>query len=301
MSKANQQDVLAAKLFLGAAFPAMRIPLEENEKYVKKFKDLDMVVEFKAEDEETPLATHIVFLTEEKAAELAEGKRFKVYNGLYEGSFGDLKVIKMHFKSIESLLGVFKGNTPLDMLGIVPAVFKNLFKKGFFAFLSLMLELMKMMPDFVPTAEEPFDQYMKVKMSLYMITTAMSKATRAGYEPMVKWTEKQTDRIYQFKVGPTIVDGKEIYPEIGAYLRVKYGKTKAGRGVYERKSPFVLLDFPNPDGCIAVLSGKYPFVEAVIHGCVTIIGAGDSYAVSFNDRMMDIQNMLIPSKFLDKK
>lgn len=299
MSKASQKDVLTAKLFLKAAFPAMRVPLEENPKYVKKFEKLNMIVEFKAEDEENPLAVHMVFLTEEKANEIAEGRRFKVHDGVYEGAFGDdLPVIKMHFKTIESLLGVFKGNTPLDMLGIIPSVFKNLFKKGFFAFLFLMLELMKMMPDFVPGDDKPHDQYMKVKMSLYMITTAMSQANKLGYEPMAKWTEKQTDRIYQFKVGATIVDGKEIYPEFGAYLRVKGGKSKAGRGIYKRKSPFVLLEFPNPSGCVDVLSGKYVFVEAVSKGCVTIIGAGDSYAVSFNDRMIDIQNMMIPSKFL---
>ena len=299
MSKASLEDVLVAKLFLKAAFPAMRVPLEENPKYVNKFKDLNMVVEFKAEDEENPLAAHLVFLTEEKANEVADGKRYKVHDGVYEGAFGDLKVIKLHFKSIKALLGVLKGNTPLDMLGIVPSVFKNLFKKEFWAFLFLMLELMKMMPDFVPGVDKPLDQYMKVKMSLYMITTAMSQANKLGYEPMNKWTQKQTDRIYQFRVGPTFdADGKEIFPKFGAYLRVKGGKTKAGRGIYERKSPFVLLDFPNPDACIAVLSGKYAFVEAVVQGCVQIVGAGDSYAVSFNDRMMDIQNMLIPSKFL---
>lgn len=297
MNKASAQDVLAARLFFRAAFPAMNIPLTEDPKFVKQFKKLDLVVEFKAEDDENPLAAHMVFLTEERAGERAEGKRFKVYDGVYEGAFGNLKVIKMHFKSIKSLLGVFKGNTPLEMLGIVPAVLKNMFKKGFFSFLFLMLSLMKMMPDFIPGADKPFEQYLKVKMSLYMITTAMSRATKLGYEPMVKWTERQTDRIYQFVVGPTVVNGEKIYPEIGAYLRVKYGKTKAGRGIYTRKSPFVLLNFPNPDGCITVLSGT-PFVEAVVAGCVEIVGAGDSYAITFNDRMMDIQNMLIPAKFV---
>lgn len=296
MNRASAQEVLAARLFLRAAFPAMNIPLTEDPRFVKKFSTLDLVVEFKAADEHHPLAAHMVFLTAERAAGSAQGKRFKVYEGAYGGAFGDLKVIRMHFRSIGSMLGVFKGNTPLDMLGIVPAVIRNMFKKGFFSFLFLMLSLMKMMPDFVPGPDRPFEQYLKVKMSLYMITTAMSVATKAGYAPMVKWTAPQTDRIYQFQVGPTLAGGEEIHPGIGAYLRVKRGQTKAGRGIYTRKSPFVLLSFPHPDGCIAVLSGK-PFVEAVVEGCVEIIGGGDSYAITFNDRMMDIQNMLIPSKF----
>ena len=133
-----------------------------------------------------------------------------------------------------------------------------------------------------------------------MITTAMSKATKFGWEPLVEWTAKQTDRIYQFKVGATYdKDGKEIYPPIAAYLRVKAGKTKGGRGEYERKRPFVLFDFTNPDGCLAVLSGRYEFVEAATRGCIAIVGAGDSYAVQFNNLMTKLQNMLIPSKFVD--
>ena len=123
----------------------------------------------------------------------------------------------------------------------------------------------------------------------------MSRANKLGWEPMTKWTEKQTDRIYQFRVGATRdKDGNELYPEIAAYLRVKAGKTKAGRGEYTRKRPFVLLDFPNPDGCIAVLSGRYEFVQAVEHKCVTVIGSGDSYAVQFNNIMNALQAMLVP-------
>jgi hypothetical protein len=136
-------------------------------------------------------------------------------------------------------------------------------------------------------------------MSLYLITTAMSVATKLGWKPLVDWTSNQTDRVYQFKVGPTKdKDGNEIYPEIGAYLRVKFGKTKGGRGIYTRKSPFVLLQFPNPSGTLDVLTGKYDFVGAVSHGCVAIIGAGDSYAVTFNELMTKVQNMLIPSKYI---
>ena len=69
---------------------------------------------------------------------------------------------------------------------------------------------------------------------------------------------------------------------------------------YERKRPFVLFDFANPDGCLAVLSGRYEFVEAATRGCVAIVGAGDSYAVQFNNLMTKLQNMLIPSKFVDE-
>lgn len=301
MSKANAQDVLAAKLFMRAAFPVMRVPLEEDPKMVKKFANINTIVEFTAADEENPLACHMIFLTQEKADQLYEGRRFKVIQKAYEAPEGweDIKVMRFHFKTIKSFLGVLKGNNPTEMLGILGPVMKNIFNSACMPFIGLLLSLTKMMPNFNPKADEPFQQYLKVKMSLYLITTAMSVATKLGWQPMVDWTIRQTDRVYQFKVGPTLdKDGKEIYPEIGAYLRVKYGKTKGGRGFYTRKSPFVLLDFPNPNGTLALLSGEYPFVSAVSHGFVTIIGAGDSYAVTFNDIMAKVQNMLIPSKYV---
>ncbi len=312
---ADKNDVLAAKLYFTAAFPVMKIPLTEDPKQVKKFENINAVVGFKAHDDENPLACHIVFLTESKVEELnaklkaeaqnpdevKELKRFKVYQGEYDGRFEGIEYINFEFKSIKSLLGVFKGNTPFEMLGIVAPLLKNITKKATLPFLFLMLTLTKMMPSNNPSDKDPWEQYLKVKMSLYMITTAMSRATKFGWTPLVDWTAKQTDRIYQFKVGATYdKNGKEIYPPIAAYLRVKAGKTKAGRGEYERKRPFVLFDFTNPDGCLAVLSGRYEFVEAATRGCIAIVGAGDSYAVQFNNLMTKLQNMLIPSKFVEE-
>ena len=303
--KASQKDVLTTQIYFNAAFPALRVPLEEDPKQVAKFKNVNAVVEFKANDDENPLACYIVFLTEEMAEKSAVGKRFKVYQGEYPGyiemadgeKYDALKVVKMHFKSIPSLLGVFKGDSPLEMLGIVAPLVKNIFNPVTLKFLFLMLTLMKTMPNFTPDDSEPWEQYLTVKLSLYLITRALSTANKLGWETMSEWTAKQPDRTYQFQVGATLdKDGNELYPEIDAYLRVKMGRSKAGKGL--RKYPFVLFKFPNPDGCIAVLTGRYDFVECVEKGCVEIVGAGDSYAVQFNSIMTICQNMLVPSKLV---
>ncbi len=290
--KTSAEDVLATKLFFQAAFTAMAIPLNEDPFFVKKFKNINVVVQFSVDDPDYAMACHMVFMDEATAEASESKKRFKVYQGEYEG---DMKVIKLHFKSIKSLLGVFKGTKMTDQLGIVMPVLKNLNKKETIPFILLMLTLTKMMPSYNPNIGDPFGQYLKVKMSLYMITTAMSRANKDGWEPMAKWTLKQTDRIYQFKVGATCDNaGNEVYPAIACYLRVKGGKSKAGRGVYTRKRPFVLLEFPSPEGCLAVLNQKYDFVEAVEHGCVTVVGSGDNYAVQFNDMMSKLQAILQP-------
>ena len=300
--RASEQDVLTAKIYFSAAFPALRIPLEEDAKYAKKFEKVNAVVEFRAADDANPVACYIVFLTEDMAAKSSYGKRFKVFQGEYPGfiemadgsKYEGLKVVKMYFKSIKSLLGVFKGSSPVEMLGIVSPLLKNIANPVTLKFLFLMLELTKTMPSSNPHKSQLWEQYLKVKLSLFLITRALSTANKEGWPTMAEWTLKQPDRTYQFIVGPTLdANGKELYPEIKSYLRVKMGKSKAGNG--ERKYPFVLFKFPTPDDCLAVLTNRYDFVESVARGCVTIIGAGDSYAVQFNDIMTKCQAMLVPA------
>lgn len=251
--KASAKDVLTAKIYFSAAFPALRVPLEEDAAQVKKFEKVNAVVEFRAADDENPVACYIVFLTEEMAAKSAHGKRFKVFQGEYPGYIEmadgskaeDIKVVKMYFKSIKSLLGVFKGSSPLEMLGIVSPLVKNILNPVTMKFLFLMLTLTKTMPTFTPDKSQPWEQYLKVKLSLYLITRALSTANRLGWPEMADWTAKQPDRTYQFIVGATKdASGKEIYPEIKAYLRVKNGKTKAGNG--ERPYPSCSSSSPTP-------------------------------------------------------
>lgn len=299
--KASEKDVLTAKIYFNAAFPALRVPLEEDPKQVEKFKNVNAVVEFRAADDANPVACYIVFLTEDVAKKSAHGKRFKVFQGEYPGYIemadgkkdDSFKVVKMYFKSIKSLLGVFKGSSPAEMLGIVSPLLKNIVNPVTLKFLFLMLTLTKTMPNFTPDDSQPWEQYLKVKLSLYLITRALSTANKLGWADMVEWTKKQPDRIYQFSVGPTLdKSGKQLYPPIEAYLRVKNGNTKAGKG--SNKYPFVHFRFPNPDGCLALLTGRYDFVDCVGKGCVEILGAGDSYAITFNNVMTKCQNMLIP-------
>ena len=140
----------------------------------------------------------------------------------------------------------------------------------------------------MPTArpKDPLKQHMKVKMSLYMITTALSTLNKLGDSGMKEWTSKQPDRIYQFTVEP--------YDEekgIAAYLRVKAGKTKAGRGIYTRRRPFVHFRFNGVDGALKVLLKEVEFVEAVAKNCVSIDGSPE-YAAQLNDHMTVLQGMI---------
>ncbi len=103
---------------------------------------------------------------------------------------------------------------------------------------------------------------------------------------MRRWTMKQPDRIYQFSVEPVEETG------IAVYLRVKAGKTKAGRGVYTRKRPFVHFRFNGVDGALKVLLKEVEFVSGVEKGCVRIDGSPE-YAAQLNDLMAVLQNRMI--------
>lgn len=309
--KANETDVLTTQIYFRAAFPALKAALDTDPKQQKAFEKINAVVEFRAADDANPLACYMVFLTEDMASKAASGKRYKVYQGEYPGyiemadgsQYKGLKVTKFYFKSIKSLLGVFKGDKTTDMLGIVGPLLKNIFKPATLKFLFLMLMLMKTMPDCLPTQDQPWEQFIKVKLSLTLITKALSTANKLGWETFKKWGQGQPDRIYQFKVGATVdANGKEIYPEITEALRVKTitktGELKTKASHTLAKYPFVLFSFPNPDACIKVLSGKVDFVECVAKQYVTIVGAGDSYAVTFNNLMTQVQNLLVPTRLV---
>jgi len=126
---------------------------------------------------------------------------------------------------------------------------------------------------------------LKVKLSLYMITTALSRYNKAGVPAMRDWTSRQPDRIYQFSVEPFSESG------IAAWLRVKAGNSKAGRGIYARRSPFVHFRFNGVDGALAVLGKQVGFVEGVEKGMVRVDGSPE-YAASLNDFMAILQDML---------
>ena len=112
-----------------------------------------------------------------------------------------------------------------------------------------------------------------------MVSTALSKLNKSGDPDMQEWTSRQPDRIYQLSVKDT---------DIAVYLRVKAGKTKAGRGFYTRKRPFVHMKFSGVDGALMVLLKDVEFVEAVDKNHIQIEGSPE-YAANLNDFMMRIQ------------
>ncbi len=256
---ASERELLAARLFTNAVFPVMKVILQDDPKMKERFRDVSARVQFVAKDGAAPVGAWLSF----------EKGDFSVVQGICPEpditfSFGTVK----------------KMNDMLAGKPVIPAI-RGMTKVGLLMkVMGLLLALKIMMPNARPKKMEK--KRLKVKLAFYMITTALSQYNRGGDPDMVKWTTKQPDRIYQITV-----EGEDI----AAYLRVKAGKTKAGRGVYTRKRPFVHMRFHGVDGALAVLLRDVEFVEGVARGNVTIDGSPE-YAAQINDFMQRIQAML---------
>lgn len=251
---------VSARLFFNAVFPVMKVILSDDEKMKKKFENVCANVQISAKDDDELIGAYLVF----------DKGTFKVVNGICQSPD-----ITLAFKSLKDMNDMFRGGNSLPSI-------KGISKLGLLIkVLSLLMAIKLIMPDSKTPTEEK--QKLKVKMTLYMITTAVSQYNKAGVEAMAEWTQKQPDRIYQFSVKDA---------DIAAYIRIKAGKSKAGRGVYQRRSPFVHFAFNSVEGALQVLGNKVEFVEGVEKGYVNVIGSPE-YSAKLNDFMSTIQSMLV--------
>jgi hypothetical protein len=273
----DDRERLASKLFMKAVFPVMKVVLEDDPVMAKRFQNTSGVVQFYAKDPVEPAAAHLVF---------TDGK-LDIVQG--EAENPDLT---FWFPKITAMNAMLRGKPALPMvLGLVKptewlrplGALKNAGRKAMLLgkVFSLLMSMKLMMPSARPT--DPAKRHLKVKMAFYMVTTALSQYNKAGDSEMMTWTGKQPDRVYQISVEPG---------GIAAYLRVKAGKTRAGRGVYTRRRPFVHMQFNGVDGALAVLLKDAEFVEAVGRGFVRIEGSPE-YAAQLNDFMQRIQALMV--------
>ena len=260
---ATPQDIMTAKLFFNAAFPVMQVLLDDEPKLREKFKDVVGTVQFGAKNDGELLACHLVF---------DHGKITVVQGPAINPN------LTMTFPTVAKMNALLRGGAALPSI------------KGFRNFglltkvLSLLMGLMIMSPSKRP--KDLAGQSLKVKMSLYMITRALSQYNKLGDPSMQEFCQRQPDRIYQFTVENV---GCKDY--IACYLRIKAGKSKSGHGVYTRRSPFVHFRFCSVEGAMAVLLKDVEFVEGVEKGYVETIGSPE-YACYLNDYMAILQGML---------
>lgn len=256
------ESKLKSTLYLRSALPLAKVLRGEHPAvYDKVYYKMNAVVQFcVAGDDE--LGTRLLF-----------------NDGALDVAFGVDKssaTVVFEFPTYDALNGFFAGKMGAEYLPKIAPLWRM---DVILRVLPLLLELKILDPNNIP--KTPQWQALKVKMVLYMITNALSQLNRTGHKDMAHWTSLQPERIYQWTVegGPA------------AYLRVKAGKTKSGRGQYTRRRPFVHMIFPDVAGAFKVLTNQAPLVEAVSKGYVKTEGAME-YSKDIGTFMQQIEVML---------
>lgn len=264
MTTANSEDLLTARVVLRAVLPLIRVMVTDDPKKREQFRDTTGVIQFSARNGADTLCAHIRF----------DKGEFTLVQEAAENPD-----VHFAFSSVAKMNDMFRGRPVLPSPGpLVQSAFRNfgLLVKSF----GLLLGLKLLMPDAAP--KTPEQARLKVKMTLYMISTALSQLNKSGDPEMVKWTTKQPERIYQWSVNGT---------DIACHLRVKAGQTRAGRGPYERRQPFVHMKFAGIDEALAILGNKVDLVDAMGKGMVVNDGSPE-YGSRVGDFMQRIGNLL---------
>ena len=256
---ATDQELLTSRIIFRAVLPVIKVMLEDDPKMGAKFEGLTATIQFKAQDPAGPTGGHLKF----------EDGAFSVVPELIENP-----ELEFRFSSVAKMNDMFTGKT------VLPSI-KGITKIGLLIkALSLLLGLKILMPDAKP--KTPEQARLKVKMTLYMVSTALSQLNKAGDPDMAEWTAKQPERIYQWSVDDT---------DIACYLKVKAGRTKAGRGPYTRRQPFVHMRFRSIEDALPVLSNEVDTVQAMTQGMVVNDGSPE-YGSRLGDFMLRIAAML---------
>jgi len=234
----STRDELKSRLFLRVALPLVKVVREDDPLMRRLTRNMNAVVQFVVRGTDT--GAHLVFADD----------GLEVVQGVHEKP-----TVSFAFKDLKSLNDFFAGKLAL------PSIKGILRLDVILRAVPLLLSLKMLMPAADP--KNPAKRALKVKLLLYMVSTALSQLNKAGEPTMAKLTGNSPDRVYQW----IVEDGPS------AYLRMRAGKTKAGRGVYTRRRPFVLMRFPDTEGAYQVLTSKVSLVEAVKQGYVVTEGA----------------------------
>ena len=256
---ATEQDFITARIVCRAVLPVIKVMLQDDPAMAKKFQGLNATVQFLAKDPAGPVGAHLKF---------TDGALEIVHELI------DAPDLQFTFSSVAKMNAMFAGKVVL--FGI-----KGITKVGLLLkVLGVLMGLKLLMPTAKP--KNALKAYLKVKMTLYMVSAALSQLNKGGDPGMMHWTAKQPERIYQWSVDGT---------DIACWLKVKAGQTKAGRGLYDRRQPFVHMRFSSVDNALPVLSNSIDTVQAMGKGYVVNDGSPE-YGGQIGDFMLKIAAML---------
>jgi len=247
----TKETLYASKIFFNAALPLVKVIATDVPSLKKQFDKLTAVVQISALDPDIPGGKAATYF------EITQGEWNVVLGNVHESPD-----VELQFKSLEAMNDFFKGKMSLGTLPKMKGVFSR-----FGVFKAFLMTLLKM-SGLLGAKEPPKDEATKellVKCFFYLLSGGISQLNKLGHGGIHDWALKSPDRVYSWAV-----DG---YPQISAYLRVKAGQSRSGRGEYKRAMPFFTLRFNSLDSALGILLDTDDMLEALKAGRLIMDGA----------------------------
>lgn len=242
---ATREEIYANKIFLNAALPLLKVIVDERPNLAKGFNGKSAIVQISARDPNT----------------IKVGTHFVIENGQWFVKCGTVEKadLELEFKSIPDLNNFFSGKSKK-----LPKI-KGISKLGLFiSTLKVLLTMASMLGAKEPPNNNE-DKELLVKLYFYLLSSGISQLNKAGHPEVTKWAKLSPDRVYSW-----VVNGK---PDLSAYIRVKAGNTKAGRGLYTYSKPFFTMRFDSVDSALGTLLEKDDIIDATIKEKLIMEGA----------------------------
>lgn len=248
----TQDELYANKIFFNAALPLIKVLAQDVPSLKKQYEKVHAVIQVSALDPD------------------AEGGKIGMHyvvNGSEDWLVHLNRVdpkphVELEFKSVEAMNAFFKGKISPATLPKMRGVAKHF--SAFKAFLMTLLKMSSVLSATEPPEKEE-DKQLMVKCMFYLLTSGISQLNKMGHEEIHDWTSKSPDRVYALAVND--------HPEVAAFIRIKAGKSRAGRGEYKRAMPFFTLRFDSFDSALGILLGTADMLESVKQGHLIMDGA----------------------------
>lgn len=257
--------LLTNKIFLNAALPLLKVIANDVPSLAKKFEKIHCIYQVSALDPSAPdgkFATH-----------------FTVNNGEWKVCADKVATnahVELEFKDMETMNAFFKGKIGPSTLPKMKGVLKK--PMEFAAFMMVLLKMSSLLTITEAPADEE-TQKLAVKCFFYLLSSGISQLNKHGHEAVHDWASKSPDRVYAWAV-----DG---YPEVSAFLRVKAGKTRSGRGTYKRAMPFFTMRFDSLPSALGILLSTDDMLESTKRGKLIMDGAPE-FGAQIGDFMMQV-------------
>ena len=253
------------KVFMAGALPLMKTIATDVPELAKKFAGVHAVYQVSAKvNAQDKEAVHFIVEDGEWSCKLGE-------------YFGQQKIdAELEFSSIEKMNAFMKG----DMSKLPKMKIKSLSK--FVKFMAVLLKMSSLLGIKEPPENDEETSVLLCKLHFYLLSSGISQLNKLGHPAIHEWTLKSPDRCYQWEVVG--------HPECTAYIRIKAGKSRAGRGEYKRAKPFFCMKFDTPTSALKILLGTGDMFQMTADKQLMMEG-GPEFGVQIGDYMMVVGDL----------